>query len=158
MPLKKIFFIIYFSLASVCAFAQAQISASVDKSSVNVNEDINLTITVRTSGTDIDSPQMPSLPNFNIYSSGQSRSVSMVNGKVSTYQQFEYILSPRFSGKSTIGSFKIKVGGKEYATQPIDVEVYRNNAKDSDRPSLKNINRKNSGFCSSTTNFSYFKK
>lgn len=123
--LKRISLTFAFVFCAVAAFSQVTIRASVDKPIADVSEDINLTITVNAPVTDIDAPQMPSLPNFNIYSSGQSRNITMINGKVNTLQKFNYILSPRFAGKSTIGAFTIKVGGQQYATDPIDVEVYR---------------------------------
>ncbi len=122
---KRIFLAFAFVLCGAAAFSQVTIRASVDKPIADLSEDINLTITVNASVTDIEAPQMPSLPNFNIYSSGQSRNITMINGKVNTLQKFNYILSPRFAGKSTIGSFTIKAGGQQYATEPIAVEVYR---------------------------------
>src|SRR5574344_1468439 len=123
--LKRISLTFAFALCAATVFSQVTIRASVDKPLADVSEDINLTITVNAPVTDIDAPQMPSLPNFNIYSSGQSRNITMINGKVNTLQKFNYILSPRFAGKSTIGSFTIKVGGQQYNTDPIEVEVYR---------------------------------
>ena len=114
-----------FTLLAAAVFSQVTIRASVDKQLVDVSEEINLTITVNAASTDIDAPQMPSLPNFNIYSSGQSRNVTWINGKLNVLQKFNYILAPRFAGKSTIGSFTIKVGSQQYTTDPIEVEVYR---------------------------------
>ena len=120
-------FILFFVLliSYLTSFAQTQVSARVDKTYVEVKEEINLTINVISDSTDIQNPIMPSLPNFNIYSSGQARSVSMINGKVSVNLSFNYILSPRFAGKSTIGSFAVEVNGQTYNTNPIEIEVYR---------------------------------
>ncbi len=137
--LKRISVTFVFALCAAAAFSQVTIRASVDKPVADVSEDINLTITVNASVTDIDAPQMPSLPNFNIYSSGQSRNITMINGKVNTLQKFTYILSPRFAGKSTIGSFTIKVGGQQYATDPIDVEVYRKDSSDGKTGGAKDV-------------------
>ena len=125
MFFKKIFLLFAFILAGINAFAQAQVYAYVDKSYVEVKEEINLTINIVSNSSNIKSPTMPSLPNFNIYASGQSRSVTMLNGQVSVKMQFHYILSPRFAGKSTIGSFGIEIDGTLYKTDPIEVEVYR---------------------------------
>lgn len=125
MRLKKLFFSFSLLMLAAFSFAQVSIIATVDKPSVNLAEDINLTILVKAPTTSIESPQMPSLPNFNIYSSGQSRSVQINGSKINVEQKFTYILTPRFAGKSTIGAFSIKVDGKEYTTDPIEVEVYR---------------------------------
>lgn len=113
----------------VCALklnAQVEVRAEVNTTTVTLNEEINLTVYVNAPTTQIEVPQMPSLPNFNIYSAGQSRQVNMINGKVSARQQFNYILTPRFSGKTTIGAFTVQIAGKDYKTEPIEVEISRN--------------------------------
>ena len=127
MFIKKLFLFFILFVSSVAAFAQTQVYARVDKNYVEVKEEITLTINVVSNSTNIKNPIMPSLPNFNIYSSGQARNVSMINGKVSVNMHFNYILSPRFAGKSTIGSFAVEVDGQVYKTEPIEVEVYRSN-------------------------------
>lgn len=122
---KKIFLFLVFLISSLNAFAQAQVYAYVDKNYVEVKEEISLVINVVSNSANIKYPVMPSLPNFNIYSSGQMRSTTMLNGNVTVKMQFNYILSPRFAGKSTIGSFAVEVDGTVYKTDPIDIEVYR---------------------------------
>ncbi len=115
-------------LFCICALnlnAQVEVRAEVNTTTVTLNEEINLTVYVTAPSTDIEVPQMPSLPNFNIYSAGQSRQVNMVNGKVTARLQFNYILTPRFAGKTTIGAFTVKVAGKDYETEPIEVEISR---------------------------------
>lgn len=110
------------------AFAAAQnveVKADVNTTTVTLDEDIKLTVYVSAPTTNIEAPQMPSLPNFNIYSAGQSRQVNMINGKVSAMMQYNYILTPRFAGKTTIEPFTVKIAGQEYATDPIEVEITR---------------------------------
>ena len=92
-------------------YAQVEVKAEVNTTSVTLEEEIKLTVYVSANSTNIETPQMPSLPNFNIYSAGQSRQVSMVNGKVSAMMQYNYILTPRFAGKTTIEPFTVKVAG-----------------------------------------------
>ncbi len=113
----------------VCALrlnAQVDVHAEVNTTTVTLNEEINLTVYVTAPTTNIEAPQMPSLPSFNIYSAGQSRQVNMMNGKVTANLQFNYILTPRFAGKTKIESFTIKVAGQDYKTEPIEVEISRN--------------------------------
>lgn len=125
MSFRKLILFICFLFSYISVFAQTQVYVRVDKTYVEVKEEINLTLSVSSDSTDIGNPTMPSLPNFNIYSSGQSRNVSMINGKVSVNMRFNYILSPRFAGKSTIKPFTVEVNGKIYKTEPIEIEVYR---------------------------------
>ena len=122
---KKFFVFILFIFCFLVAFAQANIELYVDKNDLDLSEELQLTITVKANSADVEISDLPSLPNFNIYSSGQSRNVSMINGKVNVTQQFNYILMPRFAGKSVIDPFTVKVAGKTYHTEPIEIEVRR---------------------------------
>lgn len=125
MSFRKIFLLFIFIISTLNVWAQTQVYAHVDKTYVEVKEEISLVINVVSNSTNIKYPIMPSLPNFNIYSSGQMRSTTMLNGNVTVKMQFNYTLSPRFAGKSTIGSFAIEVDGTVYKTDPIEIEVYR---------------------------------
>ena len=128
MMFKKFYLFSIFLLLGFCAFAQGaapQINVSVDKTSVDASQEINLTITVTSSSADVEVTELPSLPNFNIYSSGTSRRTTMAGGKVTSVNVFTFILLPRFAGKSVIDSFTVKVAGKEFKTEHINVEVTR---------------------------------
>ncbi len=116
---------VLFCICALSLNAQVEVRAEVNTTTVTLNEEINLTVYVTAPSTNIETPQMPSLPNFNIYSAGQSRQVNMVNGKVTARLQFNYILTPRFAGKTTIGAFTVKVAGQDYQTEPIEIEISR---------------------------------
>lgn len=122
---KKTILFTLFVFMAVFSFCQVDIDVYADKTSIDLSEEIQLTITVKSSSTDVEVSQLPSLPNFNIYSSGQSRNISMINGKINATQHFNYILIPRFVGKSVIDAFTVTVSGKDYLTDPIDVDVIR---------------------------------
>ena len=135
MKIKRLLLLTLFLTGAVFAAAQAEpaprvsFEARVDRTVIDITEDIKLTLTLRASTNDFSAPQMPSLPNFNIYFSGDGgRTVELPGGIVDSLQIFYYTLSPRFAGKSTIGSFTIRVGGGEYKTEPIEVEVKRASA------------------------------
>lgn len=55
----------------------------------------------------------------------QGQSVSIVNGKVSQLVSFSYtyVLQARSAGTLTIPAARVKVKGKEYASQPVPIEV-----------------------------------
>ena len=135
--LRRFYIFLFFTLCAALAYCQADIDVYADKTDIDLSEEIQLTITVKSSSTDVEVTQMPSLPNFNIYSSGQSRNVNMINGKINATQQFNYILIPRFAGKSEIGAFTVTVGGKHYQTEPISVEVSRTETGNAEASLLK---------------------
>ncbi|MDD6172861.1 MAG: BatD family protein [Elusimicrobia bacterium] len=138
--LKRFFTFAFFILFAALGFCQVDIDVYADKTNIDLSEEIQLTITVKSSSTEVEVSQMPSLPNFNIYSSGQSRNISMINGKINATQQFNYILIPRFAGKSSIDAFTVTVSGKDYYTEPIEVEVSRTQTGNAEASLVKQNN------------------
>ncbi|OGR89876.1 MAG: hypothetical protein A3J74_03605 [Elusimicrobia bacterium RIFCSPHIGHO2_02_FULL_57_9] len=105
------------------ACAQISIHSSVDKTSVALNDQIALTVTVSGSEASLPEPQMPSLPNFSVYSSGRNQSISFVNGRVSSSIVHTYVLEPRFVGKGIIGP--ITLSGTNAQTAAIEIQVVK---------------------------------
>ena len=113
-------------LFSCAGWAQEiTVSASVDKNTVPLNNQVTLQIAVAGNISDVSEPQLPSMPNFTVYSSGRSQNISIINGQVSSSVLFTYALVPRFVGKSTIGPVEIRQAGKSYKTAPIEIQVVR---------------------------------
>lgn len=95
-------------------------TASVNKTSLTLQDELRLTVTVEGAAGDV-TPQLPSLPAFNVY----ARSVSKQINNFHAVSTFEYIMLPRFQGKTTIGPVTLNYGNKTYQTKPIAVTVYR---------------------------------
>lgn len=102
-------------------------SASVDKETVAINDTVRLTITVKSSGR-VDTPAIPRMRYFDVYSSGQSQNISFINGKFSYSLQFTYVLTPKTLGKAQIPSIVIFERNKKRFTSPIDINVVRPNS------------------------------
>jgi len=105
------------------ALAQIRISADVDKNTVSINDTVTLTVSVSGVGADAPEPQLPSLPNFAVSSSGQSQNISIINGRVSSSLTYQFLLMPRFVGKATINPVVIRYNNQNYQTQPIEITV-----------------------------------
>lgn len=123
LPILSIFALAALPCAAAFAQQSVSISAEVDKTTVSLNDSLSLTVTVSGSGADMPEPQLPSLPNFNVYSSGQSNNISIVNGRVSSSLVYSFSLTPRFVGKATIKPITLRAGGQVYQTEPIDVTI-----------------------------------
>ncbi|MBI4054743.1 MAG: BatD family protein [Elusimicrobia bacterium] len=110
---------------SVCSLQAQELSAvaSVDKQEVALDEQLALQIIVQGNISQLKEPELPSLPNFSIYSSGRSQNISIVNGNISSSIIFRYILVPRFVGKTIIGPVRVEQGETAYETQPIEILV-----------------------------------
>lgn len=102
------------------------IDAAVNQTSVALDDQVVLSVTVSGDRTDIPDPQLPSLPNFTVYSSGRSQNISIVNGRVSGSIVYTYVLVPRFPGKVVIGPVSVTVNGARLETRPIEIQVTRN--------------------------------
>ncbi|MGN1058074.1 MAG: BatD family protein, partial [Candidatus Avelusimicrobium sp.] len=121
--MKKIFLFLSLLLsASVWAAAQVTLTASVDKNTLTLDDEITLSVRVAGASGNVIMPQLPSLPAFNVYS--QEMEQSTINGN--TTLEFRYVLLPRFAGQATIGAVTFKHNGKTYKTAPISIRIYRN--------------------------------
>ncbi|HID94092.1 MAG TPA: protein BatD [bacterium (Candidatus Stahlbacteria)] len=104
---------------------QISFNASCDKSQVPINESFTLEVTVSGDITSVPKPTLPPLNDFEIYSTGQTQNISIINGRVSSSITFTYTLYPKRLGTFTIGSCELHYKGKSYKTQPIKIEVVK---------------------------------
>lgn len=103
--------------------ADISISASVDKNVVSLNEQISLQITVSADTTNIPQPKIPQLADFQVYSSGRSQNISIINGQVNSSVTFSYVLVPKKIGEFEIPPITLEYQGKTFQTQPIKIKV-----------------------------------
>jgi hypothetical protein len=94
---------------------------------VAMGEQFRLGFTLNESGTDL---QLPDLSNFDLLmgpSTSQSSSFQMINGKTSQSVSFSYIfvLRAKKEGKFTIRPASIKVNGKTYESNSLDIQVVK---------------------------------
>lgn len=122
---KKILNVLILFLGSVHLFAQdVTFIAGVDKNPVAADERFTLQFTITTSGASAKNFKTPDLSKFLTLSGpNQSTSMQIINGSVSSSQSFSYILQARETGKFTIGSAMIEVGGDQYKSNPIELTV-----------------------------------
>ena len=112
-------------LAPLSLHAAFSISAETDKKTVEINDNLYLTITVSGDSASVPEPSLPQMNNFNVYSSGRSQNISIINGKIFTSVAFTYILTPRFIGKQTIPPISVFNGREKHLTPEIAVEVVK---------------------------------
>ncbi|OGS12925.1 MAG: hypothetical protein A2234_08655 [Elusimicrobia bacterium RIFOXYA2_FULL_58_8] len=110
------------------AAAALTISAETDRTSVEINENLYLTVQVAGDSSSVPEPKIPNMQNFNSYSSGRSQSISIINGKITTSVSFTYILSPRFLGIQKIPSISVFNGTEKAFTPEIEITVTRPSA------------------------------
>lgn len=112
-------------LASVGA-AQDSVSLklSLDKSTIRADEAAMLTLTVEGIGSQkMPEPQLPPLPMFEIFSSGNSTNIQVINGQMSTSMIYNYMLYPKRDGAFPIRAAHVVYNGKRYESNELTITV-----------------------------------
>ncbi len=115
-----LFLFVPFLLSAPPAANAVTLTASVNKTVLTTEDELLLTVTVDGATGDF-TPQLPSMPSFNIYGSSIARQI--INSHATT--TFEYVMLPRFAGKTVIAPITLNYAGQTYKTDPITVTVYR---------------------------------
>jgi hypothetical protein len=115
-------------LSGASSLAQdASFTAIIDKNPIGLGDQFTLSFVLNNAGMGGGkNMQLPDLTKFHIMSGpNQSSSMQFINGAVSSSITYSYILQPKEMGKATIGPATIDVGGKQYKTQPLTIEVVK---------------------------------
>jgi len=102
---------------AVPAGAALAVTAEVDRNTVEISGNLYLTVTVSGDSHNMPEPKLPNMQNFNVYDSGRSQSISIINGRITSSVSFTYILTPRFLGIQRIPAITV-FNGKEKAIAP----------------------------------------
>ena len=101
--------------------------ATVSKTTVEVNEQFQITFTLNDNGGEFHAP---AFKDFNVLMGpSTSKSVQFVNGNVSQSTTYTYILQAKADGTFPIGSATVRVGNKILQSKPINIIVVKANAK-----------------------------
>ena len=124
MKLFKIFLIFLSLTISTYLFADnLNIEASASRTTVALNEAFNLVISVSNDSKKLPEFSLPTLKDFNVYSTSRSQSTSIVNGQVKSSINYTYTVGPKNVGEFTIPAFKLIYDGNTYETEPITITV-----------------------------------
>lgn len=107
----------------VTAFADTPIEARVDKARITADETLTYKLTITSSDKKIPAPQLPRFAGFEVISKSQSSMLSFAKGGFRTVLVYEFILSPRDTGKFKIEASTIKIEGKTYSSNDFEIEV-----------------------------------
>lgn len=119
--ISAVFIFCFFS-----AFLNAEdirMSASVNKTSVPLNEAFQLTISISGDSKTLPDFSAPTLQDFNTYASSQSKNFSIINGNITNTVSYIYTLGPKKTGEYEIPAFKLSYKGQTYGTDPIKITV-----------------------------------
>ncbi len=119
-------------ILSACALAQ-QISfkSEADRKNITLGESLQVGFFIEADAVDysIDSPmKYPDHKGFRLVGENKTQHVEYTKGKAMVQDGIILIFTPETEGKLKIGSAKITINGKTYATKPIEVEVSKSAA------------------------------
>ena len=124
MKIFKVFLIFFNLVISTYVFADnLNIEASASRTTVALNEAFNLTISVSNDSKNLPEFSLPTLKDFNVYSTSRSQSTSITNGKIKSSINYTYTVGPKNVGEFTIPAFKLIYDGNTYETEPITITV-----------------------------------
>ena len=152
--MRKILFILFIGIPFFTNGQDLAFTASINKNPALQGERIRIEFSINAKGKDF---RAPNFKNFKIISGpnpSTSSSYSFVNGKSQsqTTTTYTYMIIPQKVGNLTIGSATINAKGKQYRSNPIVVEVVKNNAQQNKKTNSKNSISKEQLFVSATVN------
>lgn len=108
--------------------ADFQVSASLDRNQIALNEQAVLSLTVSGNATDLPQPELPGLTNFQISNAGKSQNFSWINGQASASVTYSYVLTPLQEGHFTIPPIRVQYQGQTAETPTLSLDVVKGEA------------------------------
>lgn len=101
-----------------------QVEASVNATRVGLDDTLELTVSIQGDAMGrAGSPKLPKLEGLRVGGQSQSTNIQWINGQMTATRSIIYRLLPHSEGKVVIGAISVEYGGKEYLTDPIEIEV-----------------------------------
>ncbi len=91
--------------AAAAAAADLSVSATLDNQRVEFGDQLMLSVAISGSGS--AAPKLPLIADVEIYESGKSQSLSIVNGRVSSSVVHTYVLAPRKPGRFVVPPIEV---------------------------------------------------
>lgn len=98
--------------------AELAVTATLNNSRAALGDQLVLSVAISGSGS--ATPKPPLIPNVEIYESGKSQSMSIINGSVSSRAVYTYILEPRKPGRFVVPPIEVPGAAP---TAPIEFSV-----------------------------------
>jgi len=105
--------------------ADIQVSASLDKTRVALNEQAVLSVTVSGAGSSLPNPKLPELPGFQVFNAGRSQNFSWINGQASASVTSNFVLTPLQEGSFTIPPVLVEHNGQTLQTPEMKLDVVK---------------------------------
>jgi hypothetical protein len=111
------------SLPALGVAEEPQLSATLDKQSARINEEIHLNVKISGVRGSIQAPKLPSLESFEVFYQGRGSHFSFINGQTESLTEFNYVLIPRSTGQFVLRPIEIKIGNQTYQTNELEIKI-----------------------------------
>lgn len=91
--------------AVASAAAQLTVSATLNNNRITLGDQLVLSVAISGSGS--AAPKPPLIPDVEIYESGKSQSMSIINGSISSQVVHTYVLNPRKAGRFVVPPLEV---------------------------------------------------
>lgn len=109
--------------ALVWATQDLTVTATVDKTTVEVGEPISFTLTLSGDVSDVSLPPIQFPEGFAVAGRSQATNFSFRAGVMERSVSMLYVLIPQRAGTFQVGPFRMTHGHRELQTEPIDITV-----------------------------------
>lgn len=124
---SALFISAFLLLSAVACIAQTEdikFASFLNKKEFGANEVINFKIAIEGDFKSSPKVELPKLEDdFDVVSQGTSENITWEKGVAKRLTIIEFGLLAKKEGSLTIGAAKLKVGLKEYSTQPIQITI-----------------------------------
>ena len=124
LTVPAILIFIFFPVTSFSS--EIQLSASVDKNQLTIEDSIELSIKI----SGVRNPPIPKLPpltDFTVRSTGTQSSTQIFNSDMQVSTTYNYLLTPKIEGNFIIGPVIMNLSGSNYQSEPITVTIKKPN-------------------------------
>jgi len=120
MHMKKVIPMLWIFLSAT--IHAAEVTAKLSGDTVTAGQGVMLTVTVE-GGSPDGQPDIPAVKDLIVNPRGTSQQMQMVNGTVSRSVAFSFVVGSNKAGDYEIPGITVRVGGKDYTTQPLSLKV-----------------------------------
>lgn len=121
------------------AFAETSLKAEVDKLKITTDGILTYKVALTSNEQLIPGLKFPEFKGFNLVSQGQSQSVSLEKGGISSSLIYTFILSPEAPGKIKIDAASVKIKDKILTSDVFEIEVLPGKNKPQAAPPVKPV-------------------
>lgn len=134
--LRAVAFLIICSAPAV--LLAANFTATLDRDTTHVGESVMLSLNFEDASPN-GTPSLPPLSGLRVASVGQSSQVSIVNGKSTASESYNFTLVPTQAGDIAIPALRFQADGKTLTSQPLVLKVLPGDAPANPEATLTNL-------------------